>query len=76
MIEIIDSFEFQEINVCFCLITNIKPESIKLEKTIPLIQIVSDKLSQWLLCARKWHTTLYIQVISLRRWNNLTANQI
>ena len=57
MIYIINSFEFRETNVSFSLDTNNKPESRKLERTIPLIQIVFDKLNrQWLFFL---HTTLY-----------------
>ena len=51
MIYAINSFEFQETNVSLSLNTNNKPKSRKLQKTIPLIQIFSDKLSQWLLFA-------------------------
>ena len=57
----INSFEFQESNVSFSLNTNNKPKSRKLEKTILLIQIFSDKLGQIeLLFAWKEHTTFYI----------------
>ena len=45
----INSFEFQETSISFSLYRNNKPKGRKLERTIPLIQIVSDKLSQWLL---------------------------
>ena len=43
MIYKINSFEFEETDVSFSLNTNNKPKSRKLEKTIRLIQIVSDK---------------------------------
>ena len=41
MIYMINSFEFQGTSVSFSLNANSKPKSRKLEKTIPLIQIVS-----------------------------------
>ena len=49
----ISSFEFQETGDSFSLKINCKPESRKLEKTIPLIQVASDKLDQWLLFSRR-----------------------
>ena len=49
MIYLINSFEFQEINDFYSLKTNFKPKSKKVKKTIPLIQIASEKLNQWLL---------------------------
>ena len=49
MIYMINSFECQENDFSFSLNTNEKPKSTKLEKTILLIQIFSDRLSQWLL---------------------------
>ena len=43
MIYMINSFDFKKL-MAFSLKTSYKPESRKSEKTIPLIQIVSDKL--------------------------------
>ena len=45
MIYMINFFEFQETNVSFSLKTICKPKSRKLEKTIRLILIASDKSS-------------------------------
>ena len=53
MIYIINFVEFQETDVSFSSNTNDKPDSIKFETTVPLIEIVSDKLGQWFLFAWK-----------------------
>ena len=45
MIYMINSFDFQEPDVSFSLKTNCDLEIRKLEKTVPLIQIDSDKLN-------------------------------
>ena len=59
MIYMISSFEFQGTNVSFGLDTNNNPKSRKFEGTIPLIQIVSDKLNRGC-CLHRSNISLYI----------------
>ena len=43
MVYMINPYEFQETDASFSLDTNNKRKSRQFEKTIPLIQIISDK---------------------------------